>query len=652
MLNQLIHNGVVVPEPPPPSGMVLTIEGERIALTPKQEEMALAWAKKQGTPYVEDRTFIRNFLNDFAQELGLKSRLSADDVDFGPANQIVRRERKARKRLTKEERKALAAERKVIREALREEYGFATVNGERTELANYVVEPSGIFMGRGKHPLRGRWKEGARHEDITLNLSPDAPHPSGDWAEIVWQPESLWVARWKDKLSGKLKYVWLSDTAPIKQAREAAKFDRVQELHAHLDTVREQIERDLSHPDDKERMIATACYLIDALCLRVGDEKDPDEADTVGATTLRPEHVTLHPDDGSAEFRFLGKDSVLWHKTLDLPAQVQANLHELVSNARPSASSANSDRSHPTRDRPQLFPDISSRDVNAYLSGILPVLTAKVFRTHHATIAVRDSLEGSGIQADDPEFLKWETANLANLEAAVLCNHTKMAPASWPRSRQRYRERREKASDRVRIYQERLKTQREALSMLRKEAREKRQAAPEAKKQQVKARYQKRIEAAERRVERTRGMLHRARLSRDKVKAQYSIASKKRTWNLGTSLKSYIDPRVYHEWGQQVDYDVLEKYYPKALRRKFAWVREGVEDVIPSRTENADRQEGTSPGQEDARDAHQAGRQSQEDLQQRKRRSARDRDSRKRYTGWALGLCRTYPRRRARPPSR
>jgi DNA topoisomerase-1 len=68
-------------------------------------------------------------------------------------------------------------------------------------------------------------------------------------------------------------------------------------------------------------------------------------------------------------------------------------------------------------------------------------------------------------------------------------------------------------------------------------------------------------------------MLERARLSRDKIKAQAAIASKKRTWNLGTSLKSYIDPRVYYEWGQQVDYDVLEKYYPKALRRKFAWVR-------------------------------------------------------------------------------
>jgi DNA topoisomerase-1 len=597
MLKQLIHNGVVVPEPPPSTEMVLSIEGEPVLLTPKQEEMALAWAKKQGTPYVEDRAFVRNFLHDFGQELGLDSRLTLEDVDFGPAIRIVERDREARERLTTEERKELAAERKAVREALREEYGFATVNGNRTELANYVVEPSGIFMGRGKHPLRGRWKEGARQGDITLNLSPDAPVPQGDWDEIVWQPESLWVARWKDKLSGKLKYVWLSDTAPIKQAREAAKFDTVHELHAHLDEVRAQIEQDLCHPDDKARMIATACYLIDALCLRVGDEKDPDEADTVGATTLRPEHVTLHPD-GSAEFRFLGKDSVLWHKTLELPDRVQANLDELIANARPSSSSANSDKSHPTRDKPQLFPDISSRDVNAYLSGILEVLTAKVFRTHHATISVLDCLEESGVEAQDPAYIKWETANLANLEAAVLCNHTKMAPAGWSRSRKRYQEREEKAADRVRTYQERLKTQREALSALRKEAREKRQAAPRGKKKQVKERYDKRIEVAERRVEKTQGMLDRAKRARGKIKAQYSIASKKRTWNLGTSLKSYIDPRVYYEWGQEVDYDVLEKFYPKALRRKFAWVKHEEKYAIPDYDEDGEADEEGPEGTE------------------------------------------------------
>jgi DNA topoisomerase-1 len=577
MLNQLIHNGVVVPEPQPSRGLVLRIKEEPVALSPKQEEMALAWAKKQGTPYIEDETFVENFMIDFSQALGLEDVLSVDQVDFWPAIRIVEAEREARAEMSKEERKALAAERKVQREALREQYGHATVNGRRTELANYVVEPSGIFMGRGRHPLRGRWKEGAHQKDITLNLSPDAPRPPGDWEEIVWQPESLWVARWKDKLSGKLKYVWLADTAPIKQKREARKFDKVHLLHAHLDEVRVQIARDLSHPDAKQRMIATACYLIDALCLRVGDEKDPDEADTVGATTLRPEHVTLH-DDGVAEFRFLGKDSVLWHKKLELPDVVQQNLDELIRDARPSNSSTNGDRGHPTRDMPQLFPDITSRDVNAYLSDILPELTAKVFRTHHATIAVQESLEGSGVEADDPEYVKWEAVNLANLEAAVLCNHTKKESASWPRSRLRYDERLQKAEERVAGYQDRLESQREALDALRQEALEALAAAPPARQERVEARYDKRMGTAGRRVERTQAMLDRAKRARDKIEVQASIAAKKRTWNLGTSLKSYIDPRVTYEWGQQVDYDVLERYYPKALRRKFDWVRNEAQD--------------------------------------------------------------------------
>ena len=312
-------------------------------------------------------------------------------------------------------------------------------------------------------------------------------------------------------------------------------------------------------------------------CACAVPEYDGHVASFVGATTLRPEHVTLH-SDGVAEFQFLGKDSVLWHKKLQLPDLVQSNLEELIRDARPSNPSSEGEKGHPTRDKPQLFPDISSRDVNAYLSEILPGLTAKVFRTLHATVAVQDSLESSGVTAEDPEHVKWEAVNLANLEAAVLCNHTKKAPASWPRSRKRYREREQKAQERVDKYRERRKEQRAALDALREEARLAREEAPPEKDKKVRARYKKRIETAKRRVERTQEMLERAKLARDKVKVQASIASKKRTWNLGTSLKSYVDPRVCYEWGQQVDYDVLEKYYPKALRRKFAWGREEDEE--------------------------------------------------------------------------
>jgi DNA topoisomerase-1 len=566
LLTQLEHNGIIIAPKAPLVQLVLIIRDRPVPLTPRAEEMAIAWARKLGTPYVDDRVFARNFMADFSAELDISPPLSLDEVDFGPAITIVEAERAAKAALTREERKAAAAERKVQREALKEIYGYATVNGERVALGNYMTEPSGIFMGRGKHPMRGRWKDGACAEDVTLNLSPDAPIPEVNWGEIVWQPESLWVARWKDKLSDKLKYVWLSDTAPVRQKREARKFDKAIRLGRNLELVRAQIQHDLKSDDEKVRMIATACYLIDVLCLRVGDEKDPDEADTVGATTLRPEHITLH-DDHQAEFRFLGKDSVLWHKTVQLPEIVHSNLAYLIENARPS----NSRRDNSARNLPQIFPDISSRDVNTYLSEIQRGLSAKVFRTYHATAVVQNSLAESGVQREDPEYEKREAAVMANMEAAILCNHTKKAPANWSDRKTKMRERRDRAQARVTKYRQQVKDYRAALKELRLEAREKTAAASDKRRPKVRERYKKRFAVAQRRIESAQGRLVRARLALGKVESRNRLATRGREWNLGTSLKSYIDPRVYYRWGQQVDYDVLERYYPKLLRSKFAW---------------------------------------------------------------------------------
>ena len=571
MLKKLIHNGVVIPDPPEYCGLSIRVGESIIELNPKQEEMALAWGRKQGTPYVEDLVFIRNFLMDFSAALEFRSSLRIDQIDFSQVFDLVAKERADRQVMTKEERKALAAERKKRREALKEKYGYAIADDERIELANYVVEPSSIFMGRGKHPLRGRWKEGAQQRDVTLNLSPDAPRPEGEWKEIIWQPESLWVARWPDKLSSKMKYVWLHDTAPIKQAREAQKFDKAIELNSQIDRVREEIHAALRDKNARRRKIATACYLIDALCLRVGDEKDPDEADTVGATTLRPEHVKFL-DDGEVEFRFLGKDSVLWHKKITLPDMVRKNLEELIENARPSANGKNKKKHH-VYNRPQLFPDISSRNVNAFLSHILPGLTAKVFRTHHATAVVREHLQLFSVNPGDPEYRKWEAAVKANLEAAILCNHTKQPPKNWAQRKERFREREKRIRQRVDKIEIKLKTLRDDLKKLRQEQIAKRtKTKSRDKKRQVRSRFQKRIQDKIAMIERTKLQEEKAHLSLGKLRTQKIIALQNRTWNLGTSQKSYIDPRVYYNWGEQVKYDVLDKFYSKTLRRKFMWV--------------------------------------------------------------------------------
>lgn len=56
-----------------------------------------------------------------------------------------------------------------------------------------------------------------------------------------------------------------------------------------------------------------------------------------------------------------------------------------------------------------------------------------------------------------------------------------------------------------------------------------------------------------------------------KLKLRIKTQKETRDYNLGTSLKSYIDPRIYYKWGKQVDYD-WKQYYSKALQRKFSWV--------------------------------------------------------------------------------
>ena len=48
------------------------------------------------------------------------------------------------------------------------------MDGKEVEVGNYMAEPPGIFIGRGEHPLRGKWKPRVTAKDVTLNLGKDA----------------------------------------------------------------------------------------------------------------------------------------------------------------------------------------------------------------------------------------------------------------------------------------------------------------------------------------------------------------------------------------------------------------------------------------------------------------------------------------------
>ncbi|MFZ7137987.1 MAG: DNA topoisomerase I [archaeon] len=588
-MEALHHNGVLIPEPYQGKGLTVKINGKEVKLTTEQEELAVAWAKKVGTPYVEDKVFAKNFHDDFSEKLGIK--VKPGDVDFSVIVKLVQEEREYKTNLPKEEKKQLAADRKVVREANKEKYGYAYVDGEKMELANYVAEPSSIFMGRGKHPMRGKWKQGPSKEDVILNLSPDAPRPEGNWNEIVWEPEAIWIARWQDKLSGKMKYVWFSDSCSFKQQKEIEKFDKALAFKKNLQKVKKHIETNLSSKDIKRRKTATVCFLIDKLKIRVGDEKDPDEADTVGASTLRKEHIKIN-GDGTVSFNFLGKDSVPHIFTTTLPEQVIKNLEEF---------SANTDAA--------LFDGVGSSQVSEFLDEVMTGLSAKVFRTLYATDAVKTKLDKTPVEPDQPEYIKKYVATIANLEAAKVCNHKRTISNSWESSLQKKKDRiivlknrakiaqkkiKQRIKDAETKYEERMVKQTERLmaaeakleeyskqlaeknsqggdvSTLNKRVKRQREVVTKQK-QRIKDMKSKQAERMEKLKESLQKRKERDATAVDKMDLKIKIQKETRDYNVSTSLKSYIDPRVYYEWGQKVRYD-WKQYYAKSLHKKFSWL--------------------------------------------------------------------------------
>jgi DNA topoisomerase-1 len=158
----------LVPDAYVPEVFSLSFRGRPLKLTPVQEEMAVKFAQKFGTPYAEDQKFRSNFMEDFAKALGVKGKITVQDFDWTPIVRWIEAERALKANMSKEEKKQLAASRKKIREERKAHYGWATVDGGRMEIANYSVEPPGIFLGRGKHPYRGRWKPATSTKDVTL----------------------------------------------------------------------------------------------------------------------------------------------------------------------------------------------------------------------------------------------------------------------------------------------------------------------------------------------------------------------------------------------------------------------------------------------------------------------------------------------------
>ena len=538
----LDHRGVAFPPEYSPRGISILIAGEKLSLNQEQEELVYAWAKKKDTHYISDPIFQSNFLIDFKKLLSQKflDVSSISDFDFSEAFVLVEKEKRIKeaemeriRNLPKDEKKKIRLAKKSELDRLKGLYGKALLDGIEVDVANWLVEPPGLFMGRGQHPLRGRWKPRITPNDIILNLGEDAPAPEGNWKEIVHDHNSTWLATWIERLTGKRKYVWLHDSSSLRQNSDKEKYDRANKLEKHISRVqREIISRMLKSKDLNQRKISTVFYLIFKLAMTVGDEKDPEEADTVGASTLRVEHITFKENDSGKyiEFNFLGKDSVPWQKTIKVESVDTMGLYD---NLKMLTEGKNRNS--------QIFDGITSSKVNAFLRSIdnknLPGLTAKVFRTYITTNVVRETLANppfNRVNKNSSEAEKIYAVKIANLKAAIACNHKKGIDPKNPASIKVL----EKFKDSIIKKEETIKRLRSDL---------------------IEGRWKTDVQK------------NRIEDRMERIEMQLKLQKETRDYNLGTSLRNYIDPRVVMAWLMHVNLD-WKKVYTATLQRKFRWV--------------------------------------------------------------------------------
>jgi DNA topoisomerase-1 len=535
------HNGVLFPDPYVPHKVPLIYNGEKIVLDPESEEYATIYAKFLDTEYTKNKIFNKNFFADWKPILkkgGFNQITELEKCDFKLINQHLLKHKEVKANLSKEEKEKI----KEKKDKYEEKFKTALVDGKSQPTGNFRIEPPGIFLGRGCHPLAGKIKQRVFPEDIIINIDEKSTVPSmpsfykdHKWKDVIHDNTLEWLASWKDTITGKMKYVWLGAKSDFKAKSDQHKFDLARKLKNVIGSIRRTNFNNITSNsvDTKTKQLATALYLIDNLALRVGNEKGDDEADTVGVCSLRVEHIKLQ-EDHKIKLDFLGKDSVRYVNTVQIQPEVYRTIAGFMKDKKPSED---------------LFDEINPAMLNTYLKTMMEDLTAKVFRTYNASKLFQDELDEVDKSIDKLDSNDTDKINMildlyvkANIKVALLCNHQKNVSKS-------FNDQIEKINDKIRE----LKVKKKELeSDLMNET-------DKDKKSKLKEKI-------------------------SKVKSNISLAENKKeqkvelkNLSLTTSKTNYIDPRITVAFFKKHDLP-LEKAFSKALIDKFFWAMDVPKD--------------------------------------------------------------------------
>lgn len=429
----LEHKGPVFAPPYErlPDNVHFEYDGRIMKLSENAEEIAGFYARMIEHDYTTKQSFNDNFFKDWRKSMTSKERETITKLpkcNFRKMHAYFTSVSEKNKNRTKEEKAALKAE----NEALLAEYGFCTIDGHKEKIGNFKIEPPGLFRGRGEHPKMGMVKNRIMPEDVLINCSKDSkipvPPKGHKWREVRHDNTVTWLASWSENVQGQVKYVMLNPSSKLKGEKDWQKYETARKLHRHIDKIRATYREEWKSKEMRIRQRAVALYFIDKLALRAGNEKDEDQADTVGCCSLRVEHIELHKKmDGKENvvvFDFLGKDSIRYYNSVEVEKRVFKNLELFKENKK---------------EGDDLFDRLNTVVMNEHLRELMDGLTAKVFRTYNASWTLQNQLnEMTDADSSLPEKLL--AYNRANRAVAILCNHQRSVPKSHEKSMENLKE--------------------------------------------------------------------------------------------------------------------------------------------------------------------------------------------------------------------
>lgn len=534
----LEHKGPVFAPPYErlPDSVAFHYDGKRMKLSDVTEECAGFYARMLDHEYTSKDVFNKNFFNDWRKvmtEDEKKTIRHLEKCDFKPMFEYFKMKSEERKNLTKEEK----LKNKESNLATLNEYGFCVLDGHKQKIANFRIEPPGLFRGRGNHPKMGMLKKRTEPEEVIINCSKDSKIPVAPkghkWKSVRHDNSVTWLCCWIENIQNSFKYIMLNASSRLKGEKDWKKYETARGLHNLVDKIRADYRADFKHKEMRVRQRAVALYFIDKLALRAGNEKDEDEADTVGCCSLRFEHVKLHEElDGKpfvVVFDFLGKDSIRYQNAVPVPKRVFKNLLLFMKNKQ-----AGDD----------LFDRLNTSILNQYLRELMDGLTAKVFRTYNASRTLEEQLELL-TKPNDVLASKVLSYNRANRAVAVLCNHQRSVPKTFAKS--------------MESLQKKIDAKKDQIGDVTHEAK------------QIKADYRQLKQASKKmQYEKLKKRLATLKDQLMKLQVQATDRDENKEIALGTSKLNYLDPRIAIAWCKRLNVPI-DKVYNKTQREKFQW---------------------------------------------------------------------------------